>query len=144
MGVGVRLAYNDTALAAGNCISNEPGYYEDGKFGVRIESIVIVRPAKTPHNFNGKGSLCFEQVTLVSWFPSARAASSPFNQSPSRSAQSRRASSMSRYLQGRSASGSTLITSAAGESSRVSSTRGDGSGSRELVRRSRWSASFIF
>lgn len=24
-------------------VSNEPGYYEDGKFGIRIESVVLVK-----------------------------------------------------------------------------------------------------
>jgi len=44
--------------------SNEPGYYADGKFGIRIENLVVVRDAKTPNNFNDKGFLCFEHVTL--------------------------------------------------------------------------------
>jgi Xaa-Pro aminopeptidase len=43
----------------------EPGYYADGRYGIRIESIVIVREAKTPNNF-GNGYLCFENVTMVS------------------------------------------------------------------------------
>lgn len=45
----------------------EPGYYADGRYGIRIESIVIVREAKTPNNF-GNGYLCFENVTMVSAF----------------------------------------------------------------------------
>lgn len=43
----------------------EPGYYADGRYGIRIESIVIVREADTPNNF-GNGYLCFEHVTMVS------------------------------------------------------------------------------
>lgn len=43
----------------------EPGYYADGRYGIRIESIVIVREAKTPNDF-GNGYLCFEHVTMVS------------------------------------------------------------------------------
>lgn len=45
-------------------VSNEPGYYADGKFGIRIESIVLVRDAKTPNDFGEKGFLGFETVTM--------------------------------------------------------------------------------
>lgn len=27
--------------------SSEPGYYEDGKFGIRLETVVMAVPAKT-------------------------------------------------------------------------------------------------
>ncbi|KAI5292810.1 hypothetical protein KEM52_006045, partial [Ascosphaera acerosa] len=37
MGVGSRTEYSRVPLAAGNVISDEPGYYEDGNFGIRIE-----------------------------------------------------------------------------------------------------------
>jgi len=63
-GIGVRIEYNDTALKSGMTVSNEPGYYKDGHFGIRIENIVIVREAKTPNNFGDKGYLCFEHVTM--------------------------------------------------------------------------------
>jgi Xaa-Pro aminopeptidase len=43
----------------------EPGYYEDNKFGIRIESLVVVVDAKTEHNFKQKGFLTFEPITLV-------------------------------------------------------------------------------
>ena len=46
-------------------VSNEPGYYADGQFGIRIESIVLVREVKTPNNFGDKGYLGFEHVTLL-------------------------------------------------------------------------------
>jgi Xaa-Pro aminopeptidase len=46
-------------------VSNEPGYYQDGAFGIRIESIVIVREAKLAHDFGKKGWLRFERVTMV-------------------------------------------------------------------------------
>ncbi|KAI7852083.1 peptidase M24, structural domain-containing protein [Circinella umbellata] len=64
-GIGVRIAYNDTPLAAGMTVTDEPGYYEDGKFGIRIENVLIVRQAQTPHNFGDRGYLGFEHVTLV-------------------------------------------------------------------------------
>ncbi|KAG6877769.1 hypothetical protein C0993_004144 [Termitomyces sp. T159_Od127] len=63
-GLGVRIAYNNTPLKAGMTVSNEPGYYADGRFGIRIESIVLVRDAKTPNNFGDKGYLGFEVVTM--------------------------------------------------------------------------------
>jgi len=63
-GIGVRIAYNSSPLKVGMTISNEPGYYADGQFGIRIESIVLVREAKTPNNFGDKGYLGFEHVTL--------------------------------------------------------------------------------
>ena len=44
----------------------EPGYYADGRFGIRIENIVLVREVKTPNNFGEKGYLGFEHVTMVS------------------------------------------------------------------------------
>ncbi|KAJ8595569.1 Creatinase/aminopeptidase [Rhizopogon salebrosus TDB-379] len=62
-GIGTRIGYNSTPLKAGMTLSNEPGYYADGRYGIRIESIVIVREAKTPNNF-GNGYLCFENVTM--------------------------------------------------------------------------------
>ncbi len=31
--------------------SDEPGYYEDGAFGIRLENLVRVIKAETEHNF---------------------------------------------------------------------------------------------
>lgn len=45
--------------------TTEPGYYEDGKFGIRLENIELVVPAKTPYNYKDRGFLTFETVTLV-------------------------------------------------------------------------------
>ncbi|KAL1412078.1 hypothetical protein Q8F55_003075 [Vanrija albida] len=64
-GIGPRAAYNDVPLAEGMVVSNEPGYYEDGKYGIRIESVVAVRNAQTPNNFGNKGFLEFENFTVV-------------------------------------------------------------------------------
>ncbi|KAI0634735.1 Creatinase/aminopeptidase [Trametes polyzona] len=63
-GIGVRIVYNNTPLKPGMTVSNEPGYYADGRFGIRIENIVIVREAQTPNNFGDKGYLRFEHVTM--------------------------------------------------------------------------------
>lgn len=46
-------------------ISNEPGYYEDGAFGVRIETVCITVPVATANNFNDKQYLGFETVTMT-------------------------------------------------------------------------------
>ncbi|EPQ30975.1 uncharacterized protein PFL1_01164 [Pseudozyma flocculosa PF-1] len=63
-GIGTRTVFNDTSLKENMVVSNEPGYYEDGKWGIRIENLVIVRPAKTPNNFGEKGYLTFEHLTM--------------------------------------------------------------------------------
>ena len=55
---------NNTPLKPGMTVSNEPGYYEDGQYGIRIENIVLVKEAETPNNFGQKGYLGFEHVTL--------------------------------------------------------------------------------
>lgn len=65
VGIGFRQGYREAPLAPGHIISNEPGYYEDGKFGIRIESVVVVREAKTPANFGGTKFLEFETITKV-------------------------------------------------------------------------------
>lgn len=52
-------------MANNSAASLEPGYYEDGKFGIRIENTILVREANTPHNFGDRGYLGFEHVTVV-------------------------------------------------------------------------------
>ncbi|KAH9038495.1 Creatinase/aminopeptidase [Lactarius pseudohatsudake] len=63
--LNVHEAYNSTPLKPGMTVSNEPGYYADGEYGIRIENVVIVREARTPNNFGDKGFLGFEHVTVV-------------------------------------------------------------------------------
>lgn len=65
IGIGTRIQYSEVSLAPGNVISNEPGYYEDGLFGIRIENIIMVREVETRHTFGEKGSLGFTHVTMV-------------------------------------------------------------------------------
>ena len=43
----------------------EPGYYEDGQFGVRIENIVLIKQTQTKHCPKGTPFLTMEPVTLV-------------------------------------------------------------------------------
>ncbi len=46
---------NRTALEPGMIISNEPGYYKEGEFGIRIENLVVVQESKTfPTCWNSK------------------------------------------------------------------------------------------
>lgn len=65
MGISWKPIQDDPGLEAGMFLSNEPGYYRDGEFGIRIEDIVEIVNADTPHNFNNIGFLTFEDVTLV-------------------------------------------------------------------------------
>ncbi|KAF3913722.1 hypothetical protein AA313_de0205486 [Arthrobotrys entomopaga] len=64
-GIGTRIQLSEVALELGNVLSNEPGYYEDGKFGIRIENIIMVVPKKTKHSFGEKPYWGFETVTMV-------------------------------------------------------------------------------
>ncbi|KEF61408.1 xaa-Pro aminopeptidase [Exophiala aquamarina CBS 119918] len=65
VGIGTRAAYSEVALSIGNVISDEPGYYEDGNFGIRIENMIMAREATTNHKFGDKPWISFEHVTLV-------------------------------------------------------------------------------
>lgn len=51
---------NRTALEPGMIISNEPGYYKEGEFGIRIENLVVVQESKTYPDM-----LEFETLTLA-------------------------------------------------------------------------------
>lgn len=55
---------NTTPLEPGMVISNEPGFYKEGEFGIRIENLVVVRENE---QFKGgkKPILEFETVTLA-------------------------------------------------------------------------------
>ncbi|KAK7068100.1 Xaa-Pro aminopeptidase 2 [Halocaridina rubra] len=48
----------------GQFFSDEPGFYQDKDFGIRLETIIRVVEKKTPYQFDKK-SLGFEAVTLV-------------------------------------------------------------------------------
>ncbi|KAI1268617.1 aminopeptidase-like protein [Xylariaceae sp. FL1019] len=65
IGIGTRIQFSEVALSPGNVISNEPGFYEDGAFGTRIENIVMVKEVETKHKFGDKPWLGFENVTMV-------------------------------------------------------------------------------
>ncbi len=57
------------ALRPGMIVSNEPGYYKGGAYGIRLENLVVV----TPVDVGGEGDrtwLTFETITLVPFDPS--------------------------------------------------------------------------
>lgn len=58
IGIGTRLQYSEVPLAPGMVISNEPGYYEDGKFGIRIESRLSLLPLLREWLANPLGYRC--------------------------------------------------------------------------------------
>lgn len=65
-GISWRVYPNDPGLQAGMILSDEPGYYEDGNFGIRIETLVKVVEAKTKFTMPSKSTfLTFEPVTVV-------------------------------------------------------------------------------
>ena len=49
--------YNKIKFKEGVIVSNEPGYYEKGKFGIRIENLILVKKTKKILNF--------ENLTMV-------------------------------------------------------------------------------
>ncbi|KAI0737462.1 Creatinase/aminopeptidase [Daedaleopsis nitida] len=56
---------SDTVLVQGHVLTNEPGFYYAGKWGMRIESALAVRRVATKGNFNGDIWLGFERLTCV-------------------------------------------------------------------------------
>ncbi|KAG0011942.1 hypothetical protein BGZ81_001856 [Podila clonocystis] len=64
-GCGTRLSFNEVPLVPGMTLTNEPGYYEDGNFGIRIENVLLVKKKETRHRFGGKDFFGFEHITFV-------------------------------------------------------------------------------
>ncbi|KAH8926574.1 putative aminopeptidase P, cytoplasmic [Atractiella rhizophila] len=64
-GIGMRIAFNNAHLVEGMVLSNEPGYYEDGAFGIRIENLVVVQPTTPPNNFGNQKWFRFERLTMA-------------------------------------------------------------------------------
>jgi Xaa-Pro aminopeptidase len=57
--VGISVRYT-TPFEAGNILSNEPGYYKAGEYGIRIENLIVVKDAEAyPGYFE------FETLTLA-------------------------------------------------------------------------------
>jgi len=55
----------DVPLEQGHVLTNEPGFYLEGEWGVRIESALVVRRAKTKGQFQGDVWLRFHRFTQV-------------------------------------------------------------------------------
>lgn len=53
---------SETPLQPGMILSNEPGYYREGEFGIRIENLLVVTPVDSP---DGRNMLGFETLTLA-------------------------------------------------------------------------------
>ncbi|KAA8496181.1 Xaa-Pro aminopeptidase 1 [Porphyridium purpureum] len=63
--ISSRVGTAPVGIVEGMCVSNEPGYYEEGKFGVRIESVVVAVRANTAHQFGSTPYITFENITHV-------------------------------------------------------------------------------
>jgi len=55
----------DMGIEENMIMTIEPGYYQDGEFGIRIENCYLVVSAKVAHNFADMQFLKFEPLTLV-------------------------------------------------------------------------------
>lgn len=74
-GVGVALCVHEgpqrlskvseVPFEPGMIVSNEPGYYRKGAFGIRIENIVVVTQATPLPGGDATGKLCFETLNFV-------------------------------------------------------------------------------
>jgi Xaa-Pro aminopeptidase len=60
----ISKAPNTQPLLPGMIVSNEPGYYKAGAYGIRIENLVVVQPWTAPGG-EGREMLCFETLTLA-------------------------------------------------------------------------------
>ena len=57
---------SDVPFEVGMILSNEPGYYREGEFGIRLENLIVVQPA--PHLQGGdpeRTQLMFETLTFA-------------------------------------------------------------------------------
>ncbi len=56
---------SNVPLAEGMILSNEPGYYAEGRFGIRLENLIAVRPGSIPEGGDARDWLEFETLTLA-------------------------------------------------------------------------------
>jgi Xaa-Pro aminopeptidase len=56
---------SDVVLEPGMILSNEPGYYREGAFGIRLENLVVVTKAPIVAGGDARAMLCFDTLTLV-------------------------------------------------------------------------------
>lgn len=62
---GISRRASSVPLQPGMIVTNEPGYYEDGAFGVRIENVMEVVEVHTQFNFGGLKYYGLKSQTLV-------------------------------------------------------------------------------
>ncbi|KAK4584350.1 hypothetical protein RGQ29_022183 [Quercus rubra] len=67
--ISFRPQARNVPLQESMTVTDEPGYYEDGNFGIRLENVLIIKDAGTKFNFGDKGYLSFEHIT---WAPYQR------------------------------------------------------------------------
>lgn len=60
----IAKAANDQALKPGMILSNEPGFYKAGEFGIRIENLIVVTQPK-PQPGGEREMMEFETITLA-------------------------------------------------------------------------------
>ncbi|KAK7252894.1 hypothetical protein RIF29_37154 [Crotalaria pallida] len=63
--ISFRPQVRNVPLQSSMTVTDEPGYYEDGNFGIRLENVLIVKDADTKFNFGHKGYLSFEHITCA-------------------------------------------------------------------------------
>lgn len=57
---------SEVPLDQGMILSNEPGYYREGAFGIRLENLIVVQAAQTPAGGDTeREQLCFETLTFA-------------------------------------------------------------------------------
>ncbi len=56
---------SEVPLEPGMILSNEPGYYREGAFGIRIENLIVVIPAPALPGADDRQQLAFETLTFV-------------------------------------------------------------------------------
>ncbi|KAG5518749.1 hypothetical protein PMAC_002718 [Pneumocystis sp. 'macacae'] len=64
IGIALRQEYIELPFLPGMVLSDEPGFYENGCYGQRIESILVVKEVSTPNNFAEKQFYGFEYLTM--------------------------------------------------------------------------------
>ncbi|QOL80685.1 aminopeptidase P family protein [Pseudooceanicola spongiae] len=56
---------SDVPFQPGMILSNEPGYYREGAFGIRIENLIVVQAAEALPEGDARAMLDFETLTFV-------------------------------------------------------------------------------
>ena len=63
--IGQTLLFMLTAMLAGMLLSNEPGYYKAGEYGIRIENLVLIEPRTIAGGDPDRAMLGFETLTFA-------------------------------------------------------------------------------